>query len=119
MVNHCCVPLCHSNSSREKELSFHRFPKCESKKKKWKLKIRRDEGEFFTITEHTRVCSLHFMGDDYRTTLGGFKVLKDDAVPSVFPGENPSQSAFVKDKFMQNGKRRGENSVRSLPGEGE
>ena len=29
-------------------------------------KIRRDEGELFTITEHTRVCSLHFTGDDYR-----------------------------------------------------
>ena len=54
-----CVPLCHSKPSREKELSFHRFPKCESKKKKWKVKIRRDEGELVTLTEHTRVCSLH------------------------------------------------------------
>ena len=59
MVKHCFVPLCHSKSSREKELSFYRFPKCESKKKKWKVKIRRDEGELFTLTEHTRVCSLH------------------------------------------------------------
>ena len=59
MVNHCCVPLCHSKSSREKELSFHHFPKCESKEKKWKVKIRHDEGELFSITEHTRVCSLH------------------------------------------------------------
>ena len=59
MFHHCGVPLYHSKSSGEKELSFHRFPKCESKKKKWKVKIRRDEGELFTITEHNRVCSLH------------------------------------------------------------
>ena len=74
MVNHCCVPFCHSKSSREKELSFHRFPKCESKKKKWKVKIRRDEGELFTITEHTRVCSLHLRVMITLTTLGGLKV---------------------------------------------
>ena len=96
MVNHCCVPLCHSKSSREKELSFHRFPKCESKKKKWKVKIRPDEGELFTIIEHTRVCSLHFTGDDYGTTLGGLKVLKDDAVPSVFPWKTPVNQRLSK-----------------------
>ena len=82
MVNHCCVPLCHSKSSREKELSFHCFPKYESKKKTWKVRICRDEGELFTITEHTQVCSLRFTADDYRTTLGGLKVLKGDQARS-------------------------------------
>ena len=66
------------------------------KKKKWKVKIRRDEGELFTITEHTRVCSLHFTGDDYGTTLGGLKVLKDDAVPSVFPWKTPVNQRLSK-----------------------
>ena len=104
MVNHCCVPLCHSKSSREKELSFHRFPKCESKKKTWKVRIRRDEGELFTITEHTRVCSVHFTADDYRTTLGGLKVLKDDAVPSVFPWKRPAHQRLSKTSSRGMGK---------------
>lgn len=89
MVNSCCVPLCHTKSMREKELSFHRFPKCELMKKAWVVKIRRDEGESFTVSEHTRVCSLHFTASDYRTTLGGKTVLKDDAVPSVFSWATP------------------------------
>ena len=61
MVNSCCVPLCHTKSTREKELSFHRFPKCELMKKAWLVKMRRDEGESFTVSEHTRVFSLQFM----------------------------------------------------------
>ena len=48
------------------------------------------------ITEHTRVCSLHFTGDDYRITLGGLKVLKDDAVPTVFPWETPVNQRLSK-----------------------
>lgn len=89
MVNSCCVPLCHTKSTREKELSFHRFPKCELMKKAWLVKIRRDEGESFSVSEHTRVCSLHFTASDYRTTLGGKTVLKDDAVLSVFSWATP------------------------------
>ena len=70
------------------ELSFHRFQKCELKKA-WLVKIRRDEGQSFTVSEHTRVCSLHFTASDYRTTLGDKTVLKDDAVPSVFSWATP------------------------------
>lgn len=35
------------------------------------------------------MCSLHFTASDYRTTLGGKTVLKDDAVPSVFSWATP------------------------------
>ena len=105
MVNDCCVTLCHLKSSREKELSFHRFPKCELKKRKWK-----DEGKLLTITEHTRLCSLHFTGDDYLTTLGGLKVLKDDAVSSVFPWKTSVNQRLSKSSScgMRNGEWRGE-----------
>ena len=78
--------------------------KCESKKKTWKVRIRRDEGELFTITEHTRVCSLHFTADDYRATLGGLKVLKDDAVPSVFPWKTPAHQRLSKTSSRGMGK---------------
>ena len=76
MVKQCCVPLCHSKPSTVKELSFYRFPKCESKTKKWKVKIRRDEGELFTLTEHTRAHGVFssFTGDDHLTTVGGLKL---------------------------------------------
>ena len=80
IINHCCVRLCHSKSASEKELTVHGLPKCESKEKKWEA-IRHDEGELFTLTEHTRVCSHHFTADDYQTTFGA---LKDDAVPSTY-----------------------------------
>ena len=30
---HCCVPLCHSNSSYDPLLSFHRFPSGRTDKK--------------------------------------------------------------------------------------
>ena len=100
MVNSCCVPLCHTKSTREKELSFHRFPKCELLKKAWLVKIRHDEGESFTVSEHTRVCSLHFTSSDYRTTLGGKTVL------------------VVKDKFIWAWKCGSERTMRELSGEG-
>ena len=81
MVNYCWVPLsCHLKSSREKELSFHRFPECESKKKKWKVKRRRDEGELFTITEHTRVCSLHLRVMITSQHLVGLKIISYQSI---------------------------------------
>ena len=76
MVNHCCVPLSHSKSSREKELSFHCFPTCKSKNKKWKAKMHHDEGELFTVTDHKQVCFLYFTAGDYQTTLGECKAIR-------------------------------------------
>jgi len=50
------------------------------------------------------VCSLHFTADDYRTTLGGLKVLKDDAVPSVFPWKTPVYQRLSKTSSRRMGK---------------
>ena len=49
---HCCVPLCHSNSSYDSTLSFHRFPsgKNGERRKQWLIKIRRDEGPLFKVS---------------------------------------------------------------------
>ena len=41
------------------------------------------------LYQSTLECSLHFTASDYRTTLGGKTVLKDDAVPSVFSWATP------------------------------
>ena len=50
------------------------------------------------------MCSLHFTADDYRTTLGGLKVLKDDAVPSVFPWKTPVHQRLSKTSSRGMGK---------------
>jgi len=50
------------------------------------------------------VCSLHFTGDDYRITLCGLKVLKDDAVPSVFPWKTPVNQRLSKTSSRRMGK---------------
>ena len=36
------------------------------------------------------------MADNYRTTLSGLKVLKDNAVPSVFPWKTPVNQCLSK-----------------------
>ena len=41
---HCCVPLCTSDSRYNPELNFHHIPKDEELRKQWIIKIRRDEG---------------------------------------------------------------------------
>ena len=50
-------------------------------------KIRRDEGEYFTVTSNTRVCSRHFREEDYTISEDGKgkrTVFRKGAVPSVF-----------------------------------
>lgn len=48
---HCCVPLCTSDSrSASKEpIWFHTFPQKDPLKKVWLVKIRRDEGSGFKV----------------------------------------------------------------------
>ena len=49
---HCCVPLCNSNSSYDPTLSFHHFPsgKNDDRRKQWLIKIRRDDGPLFKVS---------------------------------------------------------------------
>lgn len=82
---HCCVPLCNGDSRYSEDLSFHRFPKEASLRKQWIIKIRRDEGPYFTITSNTRVCSTHFLESDFRPpNKSGKRLLRAGVVPSVF-----------------------------------
>jgi len=49
---HCCVPQCNGDSRYHNELKFHRLPGGEAGKetrKRWLVKIRRDEGPDFKV----------------------------------------------------------------------
>ena len=71
MPHNCCVPFCNATSKKNKNLRFHRFPKKREQKDRWISKIRRDEGEYFAVTENTRICSKNFCEDDYTVSEDG------------------------------------------------
>jgi hypothetical protein len=94
MVQYCIVYGC-KNSGNEKGVSFHHFPKDEVLKKKWVARIRRGLCNK-PISNTMRVCSSHFVQEDYQFDVGldyGIpskrKKLKEDAVPSVFSFTSP------------------------------
>ena len=53
----CCVPGCYTNTKKNRELSFHKFPKEKSIREKWVNAIKRNN---FYPSEHHCVCSQHF-----------------------------------------------------------
>ena len=71
MVNFCAVVRCSKRSGRDKRVSFYRLPaeithqwertQELSKKRRalWLSRIRRAN---FKPTDHTRICSRHFVG---------------------------------------------------------
>ena len=108
MPHNCCVPFCNATSKKSKNLRFHRFPKKRELNDQWIAKIRREEGDYFAVTENTRVCSKHFCKEDYKVSEDGKGkkiVLKKGAVPTIFKWscEKRSRSTFV-----SKGRRKGE-----------
>ena len=55
----CHVPGCYFNTKRDKELSFHKFPKDVSLREKWVNSTKRKD---FIPGEQHCVCSQHFHG---------------------------------------------------------
>lgn len=68
------------------QVTFHRFPADKQLRAQWIRAIRRNPGEHFTITKSIKVCSKHFTEEDFLVGVAsGRHLLKDNAVPSVFP----------------------------------
>jgi hypothetical protein len=68
-----------------KKVTFHKFTRDKTLKVKWIAGIRRDEKEDeFQVTDSTRICSRHFVDDDFTITEKGRKFLKKAAIPSIF-----------------------------------
>ena len=93
---------------RTRTFDFIVFPKKREQKDRWISKIRRDEGEYFAVTENTRICSKHFCEDDYTVNEDGKGkkvVLKKGAVPTVFKWSSEKRSRCT---LVSKGKRKGE-----------
>lgn len=87
-AEHCCVPLCSASAKFNSSLSFHEFPKDGKIRRRWIVKVRRED---LTIGHHTRVCSRHFLSVDVnKPAEGGKRRLIPGAVPVLFLWNNYS-----------------------------
>ena len=108
MPHNFCIPFCNATSKKNKNLRFHRFPKKRELKDQWIAKVRRDEGDYFAVTENTRVCSRHFCEEDYKVSEDGKGkkiVLKKGAVPTIFKWSSEKR---CRSTFVSKGRRKGE-----------
>ena len=119
MVNKCSVPCCKSGydeaSSTTSGVSLHRFPSNPEKAAAWLRAINRDD---FVISKNSRVCSVHFLPTDFKSTSADTnstrknrrssqaalekKILKSTAIPSVFPGQPKYLTAKKPSERSQN-----------------
>ncbi|XP_049883810.1 putative mediator of RNA polymerase II transcription subunit 26 isoform X2 [Pectinophora gossypiella] len=93
MGYYCTVPQCTSLAGKTKNVKFHRFPRDVTMADKWNLILKRGK----PYTKYSKVCSLHFTQADYNvTTMGQWKTLSKDAVPSQnLPKLNPDGTVMV------------------------
>ncbi|XP_052746271.1 zinc finger protein 33A isoform X2 [Bicyclus anynana] len=77
----CTIVGCGARKSDNfKNLTFHRFPRNEIKKKKWLNIIGRENIK--RNTNRALICSLHFEEKDFNKTLNVVR-LRDDVLPSL------------------------------------
>ena len=84
MLHYCCTGGCFNSSEINKDLSFHCLTFCDKQLSRvWTTRIKRDP-KFFSITKHKKICSEHFIPNDFVEPDAKKRMLKKDAVPSVF-----------------------------------
>ncbi|KAM9330640.1 THAP domain-containing protein 1 [Gastrophryne carolinensis] len=95
MVQSCSAYGCKNRYDKDKPISFHKFPLtrpilC----KKWEAAVRRAD---FKPTKYSSICSEHFTPDCFKRACNN-KLLKDNAVPTVFSytDTKPSSTTPVK-----------------------
>ena len=69
---YCCVPLCNQKGTtgpNGEKVGFFSIPTDTSLRVQWLHAIRRDTGKHFTITDSTKVCSLHFKNEHLKKSL--------------------------------------------------
>lgn len=106
----CCVPCC-TNTARNtsKNVSFHQFPTSENLTKIWLEKIRRNADKKFRVSRDNKVCSEHFLVDDFRPLLHSKRrYLKPTAFPTIFQwnSSKKEKSQHDNDKCMKKNDRK-------------
>ena len=112
---YCCVPLCNQKGTtgpNGEKVGFFSIPTDTSLRAQWLHAIRRDTGKHFTITDSTKVCSLHFKNEHLKKSLGiGRLSYVDGAVSSVFewkrgsPRKRPPPTPRGNSALIQNKKQ--------------
>ena len=85
---YCSVPLCNQTGCVDPQgnrVECSTFPKDPNIRKQWLQKIRRDVGPNFSLTKDTKICLLHFRGEEIKTGISGKKMeLVKGTIPSRF-----------------------------------
>ncbi|CAN8000624.1 unnamed protein product, partial [Ixodes hexagonus] len=100
MPARCCVPNCgyRFHINKDDKVALHGLPKDPKRRELWLKAIALDRPVGLRFA---KVCSRHFLEDDYlKKIASGMKILRDNAVPSVFknrpplpqPASSPEQS---------------------------
>lgn len=94
MVQSCSAYGCKNRYDKDKPTSFHKFPLTRPLLcKKWEAAVRRAD---FKPTKYSSICSDHFTPDCFKRACNN-KLLKDNAVPTVFSyTEKPTSGNSVK-----------------------
>ena len=75
-------------------LSLHKFPKNPVTRDQWSKEVAKTRSDWTELSEHSRLCSLHFTKDSYETSVllaqemglpSKKRRLKETAIPTLFP----------------------------------
>ena len=70
---YCCVPLCDQKGStgpNGERVRFFSIPTEKHLREQWLHAIRRESGKHFSVTDSTKVCSLHFKDEHLKKSFG-------------------------------------------------
>ncbi|XP_024134079.1 THAP domain-containing protein 6 isoform X1 [Oryzias melastigma] len=85
MPSHCCAYNCKNRAGRNKDVTFHKFPSDEKRRREWAKSLRRadEEGQMWIPSKYDVICSAHFKEEDLDRT-GQSTRLRDGVKPEVF-----------------------------------
>ncbi|XP_054712870.1 THAP domain-containing protein 1-like [Uloborus diversus] len=97
----CCIPNCSSRYSKGK-ISFHEIPSDSNRRKLWLDAINKGSPDDSSrkFIDNAVVCRKHFKPDDFKQGLKTANLLKQDAVPSIFPHSKCLSSPRIANKII-------------------
>lgn len=83
-------------------LFYYSFPQKQPLKEEWIKKVSRVtlDGKRWEPTVNSRICSDHFLRDDFEDNILSKRVLKPNAVPTRFPSHRSDKQPYVKLKRL-------------------